>query len=357
MTIAKVKSVSSAAHGENLGRYIDSEKAIMRESRFIADEKNWAREMERTREMYGHDTPSREGAKNVTQYHQIIAFNPDECALNGHGGMTPEDCMDYAREFLEREYAAQEAVMVLHREHCKADGTDRYAVHIAVNRTDLETGKRYHNGTPEQAKARQAELAKTLDRERGLRAVERGRNSRDHEKQPTRAEREMIGRGETPIKQELRNEIDKSRTEVMSRPSRNHVKDLAENLEKKGIAMDRTADKQDFKYGYKGIEVKGENLGGRRSEKEIVAESRQVNLQTRSDVEVKRKSADEIIKEHRESKEPKQEKARFTVRDKDGTTKSAQEWRKDHMAREQQIRDRGIEGTRNRGIDRGGLSR
>lgn len=54
--------------------------------------------MEGTRRMFGHDKPSRHvrdkktgelvQAKNTIMYHQILAFLPDECDING-GKLTP----------------------------------------------------------------------------------------------------------------------------------------------------------------------------------------------------------------------------------------------------------------------------
>lgn len=81
--------------------------------------------------------------------HQVIAFNPDECDING-GKMTPARCMEFAREWVEGRYPDQEAVWVLHRERCAADGTRRYAVHVGINRTNLETGRRLNEGRSKQ---------------------------------------------------------------------------------------------------------------------------------------------------------------------------------------------------------------
>lgn len=77
--------------------------------------------------------------------HQVIGFNPDECSCNG-GPMTPSRCMEYARDYIAKRYPNQEIVIVLHEERCRSDGSARFAAHLAINRTDLETGRRLNDG-------------------------------------------------------------------------------------------------------------------------------------------------------------------------------------------------------------------
>ncbi|MBR2789943.1 MAG: hypothetical protein IKD70_04925, partial [Eggerthellaceae bacterium] len=117
MSAIKQIGITTPAHVKNVGGYLDDARALARDSQHLINEKNWSKEMERTREAYGHNTPSRAGAKNTFMYHQIIGFNPDECSMNG-GKMTPEKCMEYARQWVEKRYPNQEAVWVLHREGC-----------------------------------------------------------------------------------------------------------------------------------------------------------------------------------------------------------------------------------------------
>ena len=117
MTVVKQVAVTSAAHVKNLGRYLDDERAIAREGQNLVREGNWQKEMDATREAYGHNSPARAGCANTYMYHQVLGFNPDECAMNG-GKMTPQACMDYAREYVQERYPNQEAVWVLHEERC-----------------------------------------------------------------------------------------------------------------------------------------------------------------------------------------------------------------------------------------------
>lgn len=144
----------------------------------------------------GHDRPGRAGARCTYMQHQILGFLPGECDLNG-GKMTPEMCMCYAREYAAERYPNQEVVMVLHRERCRTDATDRYAVHLGINRSDLETGRRLDEGPARKAAALHVRTVRALDERYGLRQLERGKaNSRVHARQPGRAERDMARKGQ-----------------------------------------------------------------------------------------------------------------------------------------------------------------
>lgn len=263
MTVVKQVAVTSAAHVANLGRYLDDERAVARWGQNLANEADWRREMYATREAYGHNAPARAGSANTYMYHQVLGFNPDECSCNG-GPMTPEKCMEYARQYVQARYPNQEAVWVLHEERCQADGTSRYAVHIGINRTDLETGKRLAEGRGQQAKVARANAVRDLDREWGLREVRPNeRNSRVHARQPTRAEREMARRGARSDKQYIREAVKASVREARSAPRGNKVRALSGALDAKGVKMTVAKDGKDFTFrrACTGTKVNGNKLG------------------------------------------------------------------------------------------------
>lgn len=218
MTVIKQTGVQSNSHMKNLRGYInDDRKVILRDSLNMdgcTNPKRWAHHMWMTREAYGHNKAARrirdkktgelKEAKNTILFHQILGFNPDECDLNG-GQLSPEDCMRYAKEYVERHYPNQQIVMALHNEYCKADKTHRYAVHIVINRTDLSTGKRLDEGRGKSAKVKRASRVRKLDEEWGLKQVVEGeRNSVIHKKQPSKVERELASRGIDSYKTNLR---------------------------------------------------------------------------------------------------------------------------------------------------------
>lgn len=103
VTAIKQVAVTSAAHAGSLGKYLNDERALMRDSRHIVNEGRWLEEMDATREAYGHNAPGRAGASTTYMYHQVIGFNPDECSCNG-GKMTPKKCMEFAKDWVQTRY-------------------------------------------------------------------------------------------------------------------------------------------------------------------------------------------------------------------------------------------------------------
>lgn len=204
MTIIKQKAVAHERHANNLRDYINDKDALLRDTQNLVDEQDWFEEMDEIREAAGHNKPAKEGAKNVILYHQIIAFLPEEADING-GKMSPSECMRYARQYAEQRYPDYQIAFALHKERCKEDGTYRYAVHMAINRTNLETGKRLAEGRGEIAKIDRARTIRELDAEWGLQQVEKDKpNSKIHKRQPRGAEKEITQRGEKSYKHNLR---------------------------------------------------------------------------------------------------------------------------------------------------------
>lgn len=264
MTAIKQTAVCTGGHVANLSKYLNDERALMRSSQHIVNEARWEQEMDRTREAYGHNSPSRAGAAVTYMYHQVVAFNPDECVCNG-GKMTPEFCMEFARDWVESRYPNQEAIWVLHQEHCRADGTDRYAVHIGINRTNLETGNRLCEGRGEKAKIERAHAMRTLDAKWQLRQMEKGvRNSRVHAMQPTRAEKEMQARGVQSDKAYIREYVKDRVLEISQANLRgNRMRELAQRLEVDGIKMSVSKNAKQVKFQREGsaYSVCGSRLG------------------------------------------------------------------------------------------------
>lgn len=263
MTAIKQVAVTGSGHAGNLGRYLNDERALMRDSQYIVKEDRWEDEMAKTREAYGHDRASRAGAKNTVMYHQVLAFNPDECDMNG-GKVTPRLAMGYAKEYVSARYPNQEAVWVLHKEHCKADATSRYVVHIGINRTDLETGKRLNEGRSKNAKIERANAVRDMDAKHGLRQmVANERNCRVHARQPSKHEKAMTARGIRSDKQYVRDAIKASVEEAKANPESNKVRALAKSLKAKSVKMTVSKNGRDFTFEREktGLKVNGTKLG------------------------------------------------------------------------------------------------
>lgn len=201
MTVIKQKSVSSDRYAKNVRKYINGKHALARDGWNIECDKYWFSKMAMTRKVFHHDKPSRAGAKNVTILHQILAFLPEECSCNG-GKMTPEKCMSYAKEWVAQHYQNQQVIFALHEESDKAG--KRYAVHMAINRTDLLTGKRCDTGG-RRGKYKRASWVRELDDKWNLVQLEKGKkNSKIRERQPREIEKEIIDRDEYSYKNNLR---------------------------------------------------------------------------------------------------------------------------------------------------------
>lgn len=214
MTIIKQKGVVSERHAKNIRAYLNDKDAVMRGTWNLVFPKSWFAEMDQTRKDFGHDKAARGGAKNTIMYHQILAFLPEECSCNG-GEMTPELCMSYALEWVKKHYPNQQVAFALHEESDK--NGKRYAVHMAINRSDLITGKRMHEGRGRQAAHRRAQAVRAMDAEWGLQQVTEGEQNskirprmRSNERK-TDVERIMTERGpETSYKNNLRRLVDRA---------------------------------------------------------------------------------------------------------------------------------------------------
>lgn len=247
MTAIKQVAITSKQHMKSLASYLDRDNgrhdALALDSQNLNDPRDWAREFDRTREAYGHNSAGKAGAKCTYCYHQIIAFNPDECDVNG-GRLTQGDCMAFAREWVGRYYPNQECAWALHRERCAADGTERYAVHVAINRTDLSTGKRLNEGRASRQKVLHAGRMREMDGEWGLSQLERGeRNSRVHARQQSRGEQRAREAGkaksetfETDL-DHVRRVVRESVREVAASEAPNKMRALNETLERRGVHM------------------------------------------------------------------------------------------------------------------------
>lgn len=256
MTAIKQVTIKGERHMASMERYLSFTrgKVLGHGSMNIADEDGWAGEMGATRAALGHDGPGRDGKEPILGYHQILGFLPDECDING-GALGPGYCLAYAREYLERRYPSHEAVYVLHRESCRRDGTERYAVHMLVNVSDLETGRRLSEGNWRQARDARVRAVRELDREHGLRQLERGSNSRRHARQPSRAEGRHAGRSDL---ERLRRTVGKRAHEVSGLPEgKNRMRALARLLEGDGIRMTWNARHDDLQFRYSDPSVPG----------------------------------------------------------------------------------------------------
>lgn len=263
MTVVKTMGVRGEAHIASLRAYLEDDRALALWCANIADESRPFEEMARTREAYRHDTASRKGCVNEEMWHQVLGFLPEDADFNG-GKMSALDCVRFADEWLERNYPYQEAVLSLHREHCAADGTERYAVHIAMNRTMLDgTGRRLDEGRAVVAKAKRAQAMREMDSRWGLRQVRANeRNSAIHARQPTKPERMMAARGVESEKSFIRERVKARATEIKKEGFEgNRMRELSRRLAPDGVKMTVSKSGKQAQFKTDRLTVNGNKLG------------------------------------------------------------------------------------------------
>lgn len=262
MTAIKQVSVHSARHLKNVESYLDwhRDKALAHDTFNIIDEDRAFIEMDETRRSAGHDVPGKANSRWTPMEHQVVAFNADECSCNG-GKMTPELCMEYAREYVRTRYEDYESVLVLHLERCASDNTDRYCCHIAINRSNILSGLRLDEGPARQAARARVATIRALDEKYGLKQLERGKaNSRVHGRQPGSAERDMArkGQAERSENERVRRTVAKRIEEVGRIPDcPDRMAELSRRLARDGIRLKRSKG-GDLQYRFHSKSLGGE---------------------------------------------------------------------------------------------------
>lgn len=262
MTAIKQVSVHSTRHLKNVESYLDwhRDKALAHDTFNIIDEDRAFIEMDETRRSAGHDVPGKTNSRWTPMEHQVVAFNADECSCNG-GKMTPELCMEYAREYVRTRYEDYESVLVLHLERCASDNTDRYCCHIAINRSNIQSGLRLDEGPARQAARARVATIRALDEKYGLKQLERGKaNSRVHGRQPGSAERDMArkGQAERSENERVRRTVAKRIEEVGRIPDcPDRMAELSRRLARDGIRLKRSKG-GDLQYRFHSKSLGGE---------------------------------------------------------------------------------------------------
>lgn len=248
-------------------------------TRNIVDERNWAREMDRT-------TESRNLRGDVVGREYILSPSPDD-------NVTPARMLDFAMEWAEENFPDSEVAVVIHEDNKERTARGLRAIahaHVYVNAPDLETGRKM-----QVSNARIRELhdsAQRLCEARGWSSQERyfdegsgtvrylESNRSAYERRPqwerlteranpeyenssvrgrvTQYEYEQAKGGRELDKTYIRRAIKESLREV----SDNRSTTLREALEHRGVTMDRAAN-GDFKYGRTGSNLmfRGKTLG------------------------------------------------------------------------------------------------
>lgn len=248
MTVLKTCGVVTASFAR-LQRYIEREgKWAGTRCLNIADERDWAREMDQTLTVENVAVRTKKRG-----YHAILAFNPDEVRPRDADGEIDRAAfgyaLDYSVEFARRAYPGCQVAAGAHLERCDADGTERVAVHIAVCRAVIEEGE-YPDGnghiartgtlfdrSPSVARA-QVRIVRDLDGQAGFRQLRRGENVAALRVRGTsKEERRMRERGQVPYKDSMRAAL------LESVEGSRSLAELASRMGERGFSLDTARSK------------------------------------------------------------------------------------------------------------------
>lgn len=251
MTAMKCIGVRSASFA-GLQRYIERDEKFMgRRTLNIADEAEWAREMDATAAIEG--VPGRTKTRG---YHIVLGFRPDQVTTRLRDGSVDVGrfawCLDYAEEFCRRQMPGLQCAIGAHLETSDADGSERIAVHIVASRSVLDefaypdkAGHVARAGTlfdrsPSVVRS-QIACVRSLDDECGLKQLRRGRNVADRRARGrTGKEREMLARGAAPWKEEMRRALVDSVGRSLS------LAELEQAMGRLGFSLDLTRSKSNI---------------------------------------------------------------------------------------------------------------
>jgi len=192
--------------------------------------------------------------KARTYYHYKISFHPDDRIENG-GILDENMALDFAREFVQREFPGHEAVFSVHSERARH-------VHIILNACSLETGYKIHMNNSQYAALK--DRAQKMCQEYGLRSLDWRRLADEKhkgERRPTNAVTETFAesglkrRGITPWKQELRDIIDSALLKCKN------IDEFRAELRKNNVILTRLSNNIiSYKYADRRA-VRGDTLG------------------------------------------------------------------------------------------------
>ena len=217
-----------------------------------------AKQMENTYRLYGKIPKD----NDRTFYHYKISFHPDDRVENG-GILDEILALEFARDFVQREFLGHEAVFSVHAERARH-------IHIIINAISLETGYKLHMNNRQYAALK--DRVQQMCVEYGLRSLDWRKLTdakRKEESEPdnavveTFAETSLRQRGITPWKQELREIIDEALLKCKN------IDEFGAELSKNNVILTRLSDNIiSYKYGDHKA-VRGDTLGGDYTRKAI----------------------------------------------------------------------------------------
>jgi hypothetical protein len=233
MPLFKGQGCKSTA-GKALDYITDEKKAEIISSQNLDDNRSYAEQFKETAQLYGKGTNFDERK----YYHfKLSCDRADNVSASAHH--------EYAESIAKRLFPNHEVVIATHTD------TKTVHSHIIVNAVNFEDGHKLHCNNQDYFKMK--DISNKMGQERGFTPLIY--NGLSHDK-VTRAEKEIIIKGGTSWKEELREVIAEAKTQTIN------MTDFENHLNNYGVILTRNTDKTiAFKHPQKEKAIRGEKLG------------------------------------------------------------------------------------------------
>lgn len=232
------KGSSSKSSPKKAITYIlDNKKASLVDSFYLDDCRSYAEQFQETAKLW-------DKAKNKDSrkyYHFKLSFD----VADNQRGLTSQKVMDMARELTIKSFPSSECVLAVHTD------TEHLHAHIIVNSVCFDNGKMLQISPQKYTKLK--DLANTISERHGFSTVDFRKPSKIRQ---STAERQIIAKGKTSWKEELREVIDLAKRETYN------IVDFEKYLNKYGITLTRNTSKSiSYLHPDKKQAIRGERLG------------------------------------------------------------------------------------------------
>ena len=230
-------SSSKSSPKKAISYILDDKKASLVDSFYLDDNRSYAEQFKETAKLW-------DKAKNKDSrkyYHFKLSFD----VADNLKGLTPQKVMDMAKELTEQSFPSSECVWAVHTD------TEHLHAHIIVNSVCFDNGKMLQISPQKYTQLK--DLANTISQQHGFSVVDFRKPSKVRQ---STAERQIIAKGETSWKEELREVIDLAKRET------SNIVDFEKFLNKYGITLSRNTEKSiSYLHPEKKQAIRGERLG------------------------------------------------------------------------------------------------
>lgn len=216
---------------------LDYRKAELVQSRYLDDGRSYAQQFKETANLWEKAQTS----ENRKYYHFKLAFD----IADNQKGLTPQKVMEMTEKLIDKWFPNSECVISVH--------TDKKHLHshIIVNSVCFDTGKMLQISPQKYTKMK--DYANEISEQYGFSTVDFRKPSKVRQ---STAEYQIIAKGGTSWKEELREVIDNAKRETSNMP------DFEKYLNKYGVTLTRNTEKTiSYLHPEKKQAIRGERLG------------------------------------------------------------------------------------------------